>query len=217
MGGAPCDNDYSHTEEAKRGAALTKKTEECVKNARLEVLSDAHYKLRRATYEYKRRDGQWQTCMRESYDLGDGAAVLPIDPVVGTVVLIKQFRWPAFELGYKELLIEAVAGKLDGDDPETCIRREAVEEAGIRLLSVQKIFTVFSSPGAVTERLHLFLGEYDSTANREKGGGLESEGEDIEVIDISLQDAYRMIASGQIIDAKTIVLLQAAMLRSSWT
>ena len=156
--------------------------------------------------------------MRESYDLGDGAAVLPIDPATGTVVLIKQFRWPAFDVGYKDkLLIEAVAGKLDGDDPESCIRREAMEEAGIKLGAVERVFTVFSSPGAVAERLHLFLGEYDSRATRAKGGGLEAEGEDIEVTELSLQDAYAMIASGEIVDAKTIVLLQAAMLRPSRT
>jgi nudix-type nucleoside diphosphatase (YffH/AdpP family) len=138
--------------------------------------------------------------------------VLPIDHATGAVVLIKQFRWPAFELGYKKLLIEAVAGKLDGDDPETCIRREAMEEAGVKLGSIQNVLTVFSSPGAVAERLHLFLGEYDSVADRTKGGGLEEEGEDIEVTELRLQDAYEMIKSGEIIDAKTIILLQTAML-----
>ena len=153
--------------------------------------------------------------MRESYDLGDGAAVLPIDPMTNKVLLIKQFRWPVFELGYKDLLIEAIAGKLDGDDPETCIRREAMEEAGVKLNSVEKILTTFSSPGAVAERLHLFLARYDSSSTRQRGGGLESEGEDIEVIELSLKGAYEMIANGQIIDAKTIVLIQAAILKLS--
>ena len=192
---------------------MTDNTEDRVRNARLEILSNAHYKLRRATYEYQRRDGRWQTCMRESYDLGDGAAVLPVDPRTGTVVLIRQFRWPPFEFGSRRLLIEAVAGKLDGDDPETCVRREATEEAGVALGIVEKLFTVYTSPGAVAERLHLFLGEYDSKESRGKGGGLEQEGEDIEVIELSLESAYKMIETGEIIDAKTIVLLQAAILR----
>jgi nudix-type nucleoside diphosphatase (YffH/AdpP family) len=203
----------SRTAGVEGEVALTKNIERRVKNMHLEILSNAHYKLRRATYDYERRNGQWQTGMRESYDLGEGAAVLPIDLLTETVVLIKQFRWPAFELGYKELLIETIAGKLDGNDPESCVRREAMEEAGVALGRVDKMFTLFSSPGAVAERLHLFLGEYDSTVHRGNGGGLEQEGEDIEVIELPLQDAYRMIASGEIIDGKTIVLLQAAMLR----
>src|SRR5690349_7737935 len=102
-----------------------------VKLRELKVLADNHYILRRAEFDYRRGDGQWQRQFRECYDMGDGASVLPIDKARGKVLLIRQFRWPAFEWGYRELMIEAVAGKLDADDPEGCVRREAMEEAGV--------------------------------------------------------------------------------------
>jgi nudix-type nucleoside diphosphatase (YffH/AdpP family) len=178
----------------------------------LEVLAENHFTLRRATYDYQRRDGRWQTDSRESYDIGDGAVVLPVDKARGTVLLIRQFRWPAFEWGYRELLIEAVAGKLDQDDPEGCVMREAMEEAGVTIRNVRLFTHCFLSCGAVKERLSLFLADYDSTAPREKGGGHEAEGEDIEVLEMTLDAALAMIASGEICDAKTIMLLQAAKL-----
>lgn len=178
----------------------------------LEVLADNHFTLRRATYDYHRRDGRWQTDNRESYDIGDGAVVLPVDRARGTVLLIRQFRWPAFEWGYRELLIEAVAGKLDQDDPEGCVIREAMEEAGVAIRNIRLFTHCFLSCGAVKERLSLFLADYDSTASREKGGGHEAEGEDIEVLETTLDAALVMIASGEIVDAKTIMLLQAAKL-----
>jgi nudix-type nucleoside diphosphatase (YffH/AdpP family) len=146
--------------------------------------------------------------------MGDGAAVLPLDRAAGKILLIRQFRWPVFERGHHALLIEAVAGKLDGDEPETCVIREAMEEAGIVISHPQLVTHCFMSPGAVTERLSLFLADYDSTAPRGKGGGHEAEGEDIEVFETALDDAMAMIASGAIIDAKTIILLQAAKLRA---
>jgi len=178
----------------------------------LEVLSDSYFTLRRATYDYHRRDGRWQTDTRESYDIGDGAVVLPVDRARGKVLLIRQFRWPVFEWGYRELLIEAVAGKLDQDDPQGCVRREAMEEAGVTVSNIRLFTHCFLSCGAVKERLSLFLADYDSTVPREKGGGHEAEGEDIEVLETTLDDALAMIASGEIVDAKTIMLLQAAKL-----
>ena len=184
-----------------------------IPNAHLVVLSDDYCTLRKASFEYLRRDGRWQNCMRESYDLGDGVAVLPVDSSTGTVLLIKQFRWPTFELGNELLLIGAIAGMLDGDDPVTCIRRKAEEEAGVTFGCVQKVHTVFPSPGAVAERIHLFIGEYDSAKKRGAGRGLVQEGEDIEVMELPLESAYKMIESGEIIDAKTILLLQSARLR----
>jgi nudix-type nucleoside diphosphatase (YffH/AdpP family) len=179
----------------------------------LKTLSDNHYVLRKARFELLRRDGQWQEQGRESYDIGDGAAVLPVDAARGMVLLIRQFRWPAFEAGYKAPLIEAVAGKLDGDDPESCVRKEAMEEAGVTIGALTLVTRCFSSPGAVKERLSLFLAGYDSSAPRAKGGGEESEGEDIEVLEMRLDAALEMAAKGEIIDAKTILLLQAAKLR----
>lgn len=178
----------------------------------LEVLADHYFTLRRATYDYQRSDGQWQESIRESYDIGDGAVVLPFDAARGKVLLIKQFRWPAFEWGYHELLIEAVAGKLDQDDPEGCVTREAMEEAGVAISDVRLFTHCFMSCGAVKERLSLFLASYDSTAPRAKGGGDAEEGEDIEVLELGLDTALAMIATGEIADGKTIMLLQAARL-----
>lgn len=183
-----------------------------VKLRELKILSDNHYVLRRARFDYRRNDGTWQAQVRECYDIGDGAAVLPIDRARGLVILVRQFRWPLFEAGCHRLSIEAPAGKLDGDDPERCIRREAMEEAGITLGAVRRVFHSFSTPGAVKERLSLFIGDYDAGAPRAKGGGHEHEGEDIDVLEIGLDDAFAMVNSGEIDDAKTIMLIQAAKL-----
>jgi nudix-type nucleoside diphosphatase (YffH/AdpP family) len=182
----------------------------------LKILSDNHYTLRRAEFDFQRSDGRWQDSQRrESYDMGDGAAILLLDQVRGMVLLIKQFRWPPFERGHHHLLIEAVAGKLDGDDPETCVRREAMEEAGVTVGKVALVTWCFPSPGAVTERMSLFIGEYDSAAPRARGGGHEHEGEDIETLELTLDTALAMAARGEIIDMKTILLLQAAKLRQT--
>lgn len=178
----------------------------------LKLLSDRHYTLRVASFDYRRGDGQWQHQERESYDLGDAAMVLPFDRVRNRVLLIQQFRWPVFESGYRQPLIEVIAGKLDGDTPEACVRREAMEEAGVTITNPRLISHCFTSPGAVKERASAFLADYDSTAARAKGGGHEHEGEDITVLEMSLDEALAMAASGEIVDMKTILLLQAAKL-----
>lgn len=180
----------------------------------LKTLSDNHYLLRRASFDFQRRDGSWQHQVRESYDIGDAAVVLPLDRVRGRIVLIRQFRWPVFEAGYRRPLIEAIAGKLDGDTPEVCIVREAMEEAGIAIGNARLIANCFVSPGAVKERSSCFLADYDSTAPRAAGGGHAHEGEDIEVLEMSLDEAVAMIARGEIVDMKTIMLLQAAKLET---
>jgi nudix-type nucleoside diphosphatase (YffH/AdpP family) len=179
----------------------------------MKTLSDDHYALRRADFSFRRSDGKWQDQTRESYDLGDAIAVLPVDRAHGRVLLIRQFRWPVFEWGVSELMVEAIAGKLDGDAPEICARREAMEEAGVTLGALALVSHCFPSPGAVKERMSVFLAEYDSSAPRGKGGGHAHEGEDIEVLEMALDEAMAMIAAGEIIDAKTILLLQAAKLR----
>ena len=176
------------------------------------ILSDDYYVLRRATFEFRRGDGKWQTQTRESYDLGDAATVLPYDKARDRVILIQQFRWPMFEWGYRQLMVEAIAGKLDGDAPTDCIIKEAMEEAGVTITNPRLVSYCFASPGAVKERMSLFLADYDSTAPRAKGGGHEHEGEDIIVMEMSLDQALAMIASGEIVDLKTIALLQAAKL-----
>ena len=185
-----------------------------VRVEKLETLADDHYVLRKAHYAWRRRDGDWQKATRESYDIGDAAAVLPVDPATGKVILIKQFRWPVYEWGYRRLLIEVIAGKLDGDMPETCITREAMEEAGVTIARLRPVSHCFISPGAVKERSTMFLADYDSAAPRAAGGGHHSEGEDIEVLELTLDAALAMVANGEIVDLKTIMLLQAAKLEA---
>ena len=189
-------------------AELNARTEH-VKLLDVQVLSDNWYVLRKVTCSLRRRDGQWQTMSREAYDRGNGAALLLFDPRRSTVVLTRQFRLPAFLNGCADgLLIETCAGLLDGDDPETCIRREAEEETGYRVRQPRKVFEAYMSPGSVTEKLHFFIAEYEPGDRIRSGGGLAGEGEDIEVIEMPLADALAGIANGTIQDGKTIMLLQ---------
>lgn len=183
-----------------------------VRLGELRTLSGRYYTLRLASFDYRRGDGQWQHQERESYDLGDAAMVLPYDRARDKVLLIKQFRWPVFESGYRQQLIEVIAGKLDGDTPQTCILREAMEEAGVTIKNPRLISHCFTSPGAVKERASAFLADYDSTATRARGGGHEHEGEDITVLETTLDEALAMVETGEIVDMKTILLLQAAKL-----
>ena len=181
-----------------------------VKDVRL--LSDKKYILKATTFEWRRNDGEWQTQTREVYDRGNGATLLPYNRARRTVVLVRQFRYPAFVNGYDDLLIEAAAGMLDDADPEARIRAEAEEEIGYRLHDVHKVFEAFMTPGAVTEKLHFFVAEYEPEMKVGDGGGLADEGEEIEVLELPIDEALAMIADGRIVDAKTIMLLQYAAL-----
>jgi nudix-type nucleoside diphosphatase (YffH/AdpP family) len=176
------------------------------------VLSRNHYTLKTTTFEWRRGDGEWQTQHRESYDRGNGAALLPYNLAQRTVVLVRQFRYPAYVNGYDDLLIEAAAGLLDDETPELRIRGEAEEETGYRLGEIRKIFEAFMSPGSVTEKLHFFVAEYDPSMRIGSGGGNAEEGEDIEVLELPIDQAMAMIGDGRIVDAKTIMLLQYAAL-----
>lgn len=182
-----------------------------VKDVRL--LSDNRYILKTTTFEWRRNNGEWQTQHRESYDRGNGATLLPYNLARRSVILVKQFRYPAYVNGYDDLLIEAAAGLLDNASPEERIRAEAEEETGYRLRDVRKIFQAFMSPGSVTEILHFFVAEYDASMRIGAGGGHPDEGEDIEVLELSIDEALAMIADGRIVDAKTIMLLQYAALQ----
>jgi nudix-type nucleoside diphosphatase (YffH/AdpP family) len=181
-----------------------------VKNVRL--LSDNRYTLKTTTLEWHRNDGEWQTQHRETYDRGNGAALLPYNLARRTVMLVKQFRYPAYVNGCDDLLIEAAAGLLDNESPENRIRSEAEEEIGYRLRDIRKIFEAYMSPGSVTEKLHFFVGEYQPDMKIGDGGGNADEGEDIEVLELSIDEALEMVADGRIMDAKTILLLQYAKL-----
>src|SRR6266436_4707515 len=181
-----------------------------VKDVRL--LSDNHYVLKSTTFEFRRANGEWQTQHRETYDRGNGATLLPYNLAKRTVVLVKQFRYPAYVNGYDDLMIEAAAGLLDNASPEDRIRAEAEEETGYRLRDVRKVFEVFMSPGSVTEKLHFFVAEYEPQMRVGSGGGLADEGEEIEVLELPISEALAMIGDGRIVDAKTIMLLQYAAL-----
>ena len=176
------------------------------------VLSDNWTQLKTTTFEYRRADGAWQTQHRETYERDNAAAVLPYNLARRTVILVRQFRLPAFIRGYDDLLIEAAAGVLDNASPEERIRAEAEEETGYRLHHVHKVFEAFMSPGSVTEILHFFVAEYDAAMRIGDGGGHPDEGEDIEVLELSIDEALAMVADGRIRDAKTIMLLQHAAL-----
>jgi nudix-type nucleoside diphosphatase (YffH/AdpP family) len=181
-----------------------------VKNIR--VLSDNWYTLKTTTFEWRRANGEWQTQHRETYDRGNGATLLPYNLAQRTVMLVKQFRYPAYINGYDDLLIETPAGLLDNESPETRIRAEAEEEIGYRLRDIKKIFEAYMSPGSVTEKLHFFVGEYAPNMKIGDGGGNAEEGEDIEVLELSIDEALAMIADGRIVEGKTIMLLQYAKL-----
>ncbi len=176
------------------------------------LLSDNWYVLKTTSFDWRRRDGSWQAQSRETYDRGNGAVLLPYSLENRTVLLVRQFRYPAFVNGYDDLLIEAAAGLLDDADPETRIRAEVEEELGYRLGGVRKIFEAFMSPGSVTEILHFFVAEYDAAMRIGDGGGHADEGEDIEVLEPTIDAALAMIADGRIRDGKTIMLLQWAAL-----
>jgi nudix-type nucleoside diphosphatase (YffH/AdpP family) len=182
-----------------------------VKDVRL--LSDNHYTLKTTTFEWRRGNGEWQTQHRETYDRGNGATLLPYNVAQRTVVLVKQFRYPAYVNGYDDLMIEAAAGLLDNDSPENRIRAEAEEETGYRLGEIRKVFEAFMSPGSVTEKLHFFVAAYEPAMQVGSGGGIADEGEDIEVLELKIDQALAMIADGRIADAKTIMLLQYAALK----
>src|ERR1700712_3227042 len=181
-----------------------------VQNVR--VLSDNHYVLKTTTFEWRRNNGEWQIQHRETYDRGNGAPLLPYNLTQRTVVLVRQFRYPAYVNGHDDLLIEALAGLLDNELPEVRIRAEAEEETGYRLGEVKKVFEAFMSPGSVTEKLHFFVAEYEPKMKIRAGGGNADEGEDIEVLELSIDEAMAMSADGRIVDAKTIMLLQYAAL-----
>ncbi len=184
-----------------------------VRIAAEEVLSNNWYLLKKVTFDLRRRDGSWQRQTREVYDRGNGATILLYNLARRTVVLTRQFRIPAFISGHSGFLIEAAAGLLDNASPEQRIRAEVEEETGYRVGAVDKVFEAFMSPGSVTERLHFFVAEYEPGERIGAGGGVAEEGEDIEVLELGIEEAMAMVASGDIADGKTIMLLQHLQLR----
>ncbi|MCE7991377.1 MAG: GDP-mannose pyrophosphatase NudK [Roseivirga sp.] len=177
-----------------------------------EVLSDNWYTLRKITFDYQRQDGTVQRQDREAYDRGNGSTILLYNKARGTVVLTRQFRMPTYLNGNPSgMLMETCAGLLEKDNAEDCIRKETEEETGYKISHVQKVFEAYMSPGSVTEILYFFVAEYEDHMKVNEGGGAD-EGEDIEVIEIPFTQAMEQIASGEIKDGKTIMLLQYALI-----
>ena len=188
---------------------------EKVKIINKEILSNNWYTLRKITYEYQKKDGSWQQQNREAYDRGNGATILLYSKENNSIILTRQFRLPTFLNGNADgMLIEACAGLLDKDNPEDCIRRETEEETGYKISEVRKIFEAYMSPGSVTEILYFFVAEYSKAMKVTDGGGVEHEQEDIEVLEIPFDKAISMMKNGGIRDAKTIMLLQYAILEN---
>src|SRR5690606_4904203 len=184
-----------------------------IKNIVSKLLSDNYYILKKITFDYKLSTGKWVTQSREVYDRGDGAGILLYNKEKQTVILIKQFRMPTYMNDNLDgMLVEICAGMLDKDHPEACIIREAEEEVGYRIPKVKKVFEAYSSPGVMTEKMHFFVGEYTDAMEVGSGGGLDSEHEDIEVLEIPFTKAIDMLNNGEIMDTRTIVLLQYAQI-----
>lgn len=175
----------------------------------IQNLSNDWYKLDKINFDYKTKKGQWKNQTRESYDRGDGAAILLYNAIKKTIILTKQFRMPSYLNGNNDgMVVEVCAGLLDQDDPLTCIKKEAEEETGYKITNPVKLFELYSTPGAVTEKIHYFIAEYNDAMKISDGGGLENETEEIEVLEIDFNEAFTMILNGEIIDAKTVLLLQ---------
>ena len=177
------------------------------------LLSDNWYILNKYTFDYQKPNGEWERQQREAYDRGNGATILLYNLEKGTVILTRQFRLPTYVNGNADgMMIEACAGLLDAQNPEDCIRKETEEETGYRVENVRKVFEAYMSPGSVTEKLYFFIGAYSEAMKVSEGGGLADEQENIEVLEVSLEQACAMIDSGEIVDGKTIMLLQYARL-----
>lgn len=171
-------------------------------------LSDFWGRLTKHVIEYKRRDGTWQRQVREVYDHGNGVACLLYDPATDCVLLTRQFRLPAFLNGGRSLMIEAPAGLLENVSALDQMRAELMEETGYQIAELDYLFDIYTSPGSLTESVSLFSGRYSTNDQLGRGGGIREEGEDIEVLHIPLSDALAMIETGEICDAKTVILLQ---------
>lgn len=179
----------------------------------VELIAAGWHVLRRTTLEVRAPDGTWQRQQRETYDRGNGATILLYDPEQRRVLLTRQFRYPVYVNGHPDgMLLETAAGLLDDDDPTTAIRREAQEETGVAVGDLTHVWDVYMSPGSVTERIHFFAAPYDGSTLTSDRAGLADEGEHIELVDIDIDDALGMIRDGRIQDAKTIMLLQWAVL-----
>nr|WP_293301336.1 NUDIX domain-containing protein [Allomuricauda sp.] len=186
-----------------------------VRNITKELLSNNWYTLNKVTFEYQREDGEWETQIREAYDRGNGAVILLYNVQKGTVVLTRQFRMPTYLNGNEDgMMVEACAGLLEKGNAEETIKMEVEEETGYKIDQVKNVFEAYMSPGSVTEILYFFIGQYEDAMKVSEGGGAEDETENIEVLEMDFHEALRMMETGEIKDAKTIMLLQYAQINN---
>jgi nudix-type nucleoside diphosphatase (YffH/AdpP family) len=185
-----------------------KKDSQTVRIKDMQTLADQKGKLTSVTFEQRMRNGDWRQRKREIYDNGNSAVILPYNAQRQTVLLTRQLRLPMYLQDGLESSVEACAGKLDGEKAETRIIKEMEEELGYRIGTVERLFELYVSPAAVMEKIEYFTCAYSPADKVSEGGGLAEEGEDIEVIEATLEEAAAMIAAGEIIDAKTVVLVQ---------
>ncbi len=186
-----------------------------IKNLKKELLSDNWYRLDKASFDYRRSNGDWEHQEREVYDRGNGASILLYDTEQKTIILTRQLRIPTyFNENENGMMIEVPAGVIDDEDIEACIKREVLEETGYRVKSVRKVMQAYMSPGACTELMHLFVATYNPTMKVAEGGGLISETEELEVLEISFKQGLEMMKNGEIQDAKTMMLLQYAQINT---
>jgi len=180
------------------------------RDLRTETISDERHRLLQATFELRRPSGAWDTVTREVYERPDSAAALVVDPDRRTILLVRQFRAPAYLNGHPDgMLLEAPAGTIDdGETPEQAIRRELVEELGHRVADVRLECAAYSSPGAITERMWLFSARYSDATRVGPGGGNAAESEHLEVVELDLADACAMVDDAGIVDLKTVLLLE---------
>ncbi len=187
-----------------------------VKNVSRTILSDDWYLLEKVNFDFQLNNGQWINQNRECYDKGNGAAILLYNPVTSHILLTKQFRMPTYINGNPDgFMIEVPAGLLDGEDPSSCIKKETLEETGYKIEEVEELFELYTSPGAINEKITYFKATYSGDMKTEVGGGLTQEAEDIEVLEIPLSSAMELLKNGKIKDAKTVILLQYAALNFS--
>jgi nudix-type nucleoside diphosphatase (YffH/AdpP family) len=179
----------------------------------VELLAAGWHVLRRTTFDFQHADGHWTTEQRETYDRGNGATILLYDTDRRTVLLTRQFRFPAYVSGHPDgMLIETAAGLIDDGEPDSAMRRETREELGVEVGELEHLFDLWMSPGSVTEKVHFYAARYTPNDRINAGGGLAEEGEDIDVLEVNFDEALRSVGSGKIADAKTIILLQWAAL-----
>jgi nudix-type nucleoside diphosphatase (YffH/AdpP family) len=186
-----------------------------IKNIKEKNLSDTWFTFKKVIYDYQTKEGNWETHEREVLDRGNGVAILLYDKLEKKILLVRQFRIPCYLNKPQEgFLLEVCAGALEEEDPRNCVIRETEEETGLRISKVEKVMEAYMSPGAVTEKLHLYIAEYDESMRASCGGGLSLEQEEIELFEVEFQKALEMISVGEICDAKTILLIQFLALRS---